>query len=90
MRRVMSAALVVLCLMDPSGFLIAQSDRDVAARVDKLFVNSNRDGAPGLAIAIVRDGRVLNCVWTNSGTDRRIVALHSWNICTPATPALRQ
>jgi len=59
MRRVISAALVVLCLMDPSGILIAQSDRDVAARVDKLFVNSNRDGAPGLAIGIVRDGRVL-------------------------------
>ena len=55
----MSAALVVLSLTDPSGILIAQSDGDVAARVDKLFVNSNRDGAPGLAIGIVRDGRVL-------------------------------
>jgi CubicO group peptidase (beta-lactamase class C family) len=59
MRRVLSAALVVVCLMDPTGILIAQSERDVAAGVDKLFVNSNRDGAPGLAIAIVRDGRVL-------------------------------
>ena len=59
MRRIMSAALVVLCLMNPSGILIAQSDRDVAARVDKLFVSSNRDGVPGLAVAIVRDGRVL-------------------------------
>ena len=59
MRSLMTAALVVLCLTDASGILIAQSDRDVAARVDKLFVNSNRDGAPGLAIAIVRDGRVL-------------------------------
>jgi CubicO group peptidase (beta-lactamase class C family) len=51
--------LVVLSLMGPSGILIAQSDRDVAARVDKLFVKSNRNAAPGLAIAIVRDGRVL-------------------------------
>ena len=55
----MSAALVVLFLMDPSGILIAQSDRDAAARVDSLFANSNRNGAPGLAIGIVRDGRVL-------------------------------
>ncbi|HJP58512.1 MAG TPA: serine hydrolase [Gemmatimonadaceae bacterium] len=55
----MSAGLVLLFLAEPCGILMAQSDQDFAARVDKLFVNSNRDGAPGLAVGIVRDGRVL-------------------------------
>lgn len=37
----------------------AQGTPNVAARVDSLFAQHNRTDAPGLAVAVVRDGRVI-------------------------------
>lgn len=60
MRRFPSLALVLLVAVTSAAPLVGQPASDTLARqVDARFASYNRSPSPGLAIAVVRDGRIV-------------------------------